>query len=334
MYSKKSRRKKKSHDRIDVQPSVWLPEAFRFGSLLQANGIRYAIFGAGALATNNIMVRPTIDVDFVVDDYPKAVGLLNVQTGIDRKQLEEDKDGIQVADFHFTSGVTVQIWDNNLYSLPMTDESWSHIMMRNVPGYGPVHSISIEDLIVSKVGRYTQQKSASQYEADKNIRDIVSAISVLKKPDINYAVSRLKEGARRELPSPASRIHPLTWYFVREAQVYGKAAEGLEEEKIGRVRKFIASILTTSKSRTIEYWLLTCLRKNYGGGDIKKFQQSFYLDDRSLEVLLKRWGQFLHIGGGKLTLTARDVESYLERLPVEKPSDYAKQLAYSGKRKL
>ena len=121
MYSGKGR-KRKSSERIEVQSSVWLPEASRFGSLLQANGTRYAIFGAGALAANDIMVRPTIDVDFVVDDYAKAVALLNTQKGINRKNLKEDKDGIQVADFHFTSGVTIQIWKNNLYSLPMTDE--------------------------------------------------------------------------------------------------------------------------------------------------------------------------------------------------------------------
>lgn len=331
MYHRKSRRKK-SYNRIEVQPSVWLPEASRFGSLLQTNGIRYAIFGAGALATNDIMVRPTIDVDFVVDDYPKAVALLSSQAGIESKNLKEDKDGIQVADFHFTSGVTIQIWDNSLYSLPMTDESWSRVMLKSVPGYGFVYSISIEDLIISKVGRYTQQRSGGQYEVDKNIKDIVSAMSVLKKPDINYAASRLKEGARRELSSAASKIHPLTWYFVREVQVYGKAAGGLEEEKIERVRKFIASILMASKSRTIEYWLLTCLRK--GGGDIKKFQQSFYLDQKSLGPLLERWGQFFRVEGDKVILTARDIESYVDRLPAEKSPDYARQLAYLGKQKL
>lgn len=330
MYSRKGRRRR-NIKRVEVQPSVWLPEASRFGKLLQANGIRYAIFGAGALATSEIMVRPTIDVDFVVDDYTKAVALLNTQIGMDRKNLKEDKDGIQVADFHFTSGVTIQIWKNNLYSLPMTDESWSRVTIRNVPGYGAVYGISIEDLIISKVGRYTQQKSESQYEADKNVKDIVTAMSVVKRPDINYAISRLKEGARRESSSAASKIHPLTWYFVREVQVYGKAVKDLEEEKIRRVCKFISSIIVNSKSRTIEYWLLTCLRKD--GGDIKKLQQSFYLDDSSLETLLERWKQFFHIGGHKVTLSAKDIESYLKRLLPEELSDYAKHLAYSGKQK-
>lgn len=331
MYSRKGRRRK-SYEKIEIQSSVWLPEASRFGNLLQTNGIRYSIFGAGALAANDIMVRPTIDVDFVVEDYAKAVALLNAQRGIDRKNLKEDKDGIQVADFHFTSGVTIQIWKNNLYSLPMTDESWSRVMIRNVPGYGFVYSISVEDLIISKVGRYTQQRVESQYEADKNVKDIVASMSVLKRPDINYAISRLKEGARRESSSASSKIHPLTWYFAREVQVYGKAAEDLDKEKIARVRKFVASILTASKSRTIEYWLLTSLRKD--GGDVKKFQKSFYLDDSSLESLLKRWGQFFHIEGEKATLTAKDIESYMERLPPEESSDYAKHLAYSGKQGL
>ena len=38
MYSGKGR-KRKSSERIEVQSSVWLPEASRFGSLLQANCI-------------------------------------------------------------------------------------------------------------------------------------------------------------------------------------------------------------------------------------------------------------------------------------------------------
>lgn len=114
-------------------------------------------------------------------------------------------------------------------------------------------------------------------------------------------------------------------------QVYGKAAEGLEEEKIERVKKFIASILAASKSRTIEYWLLTCLR--HEEGDIKKFQQSFYLDERSLETLLKRWKQFFSIERDRVTLTAKDIGSYLKKLPAEESPDYAKHLAYSGKQK-
>lgn len=327
MYTK---RKKKNRVRTEVQPSVWLPEAYRFGRLLEDNGIRYAIFGAGALATNDIMVRPTIDVDFVVDDYTKAVKLLNNQANIESKNLKEDKDGIQVTDFHFISGVTIQIWKNNLYSLPMTEESWSRVTIRNIPGYGFIRCISIEDLLISKVGRYTQQKSDSLYEANKNVKDIITAISVLKKPDINYAISRLREGARRERSSPASKIHSLMWYFVREVQVYDKATEGLDEEKIKKVQQFIASVLINSKFRTTEYWLLSCLRKN--GGDTKKFQQFFCLDDNSLEILLTRWKPYIQIEGNKATLSAVDIETYLEKLPTEKSSDYAKQLTFSGKR--
>lgn len=322
--------KKKGHARIEVQSSVWLPEAYHFGNLLQDNGIRYAIFGAGALAANNIMVRPTIDLDIVVDDYDAAVDLLQDQPGIESKNLQEDNDGFQVADFHFTSGVTIQIWKNNLYSLPMTEESWSRIAIRNVPAHGFIRSLSVEDLIISKVGRYTQQKSVNQYEADKNVNDIVTAISVLRKPDIKYAVKRLKEGARRERTSPVSKIHPLLWYFAREVQVYGKVSEELDEDRTGQVREFIASVLVASKSKASEYWLLTSLRK--GGGDIKKLQQSFYLDDKSLGVLLARWKKDFRIEENKAFLTAADILAYLKKLPHEDPSGYLKHLAYSGKR--
>ncbi len=142
------------------------------------------MFGAGALAVHKVMVRPTIDIDFVVHDYKKAVELLQDQPGMVDKDLEKEKDGIQVAEFHFDSGVSVQIWDNNLYSLPMIDDSWSRVIARIVPGYGPIQSIGMEDLIISKVGRYTQKKGNSQYEAEKNVRDIVSAMSTLSGPDV------------------------------------------------------------------------------------------------------------------------------------------------------
>ncbi len=320
------RKKKRRIARAEIPSQIWLPEAYRFGSLLGSNGIRYAIFGAGALAVHKVMVRPTIDIDLVVDEYKKAIALLQDQSGIVDKNLEKEKDGIQVADFHFQSGVTVQIWDNNLYSLPMTDDSWSHVTATIVPGYGPIQSISMEDLIISKVGRYTQQKSDSQYEAEKNVKDIVSTIATLVRPDTKYATQRLKEGARRETSSNSSPIHPLHWYFVREVEVYRREAESLRLHE--RIQSFISEILSHVKSRSVDHWLLHSLRKN---GSIKAFQANFMLDNRLLPSLLKRWGSALQVNGDKVSTSSRAIQQYVETLEPEILSEYAKRIVYSGK---
>ncbi|MCI0561226.1 MAG: hypothetical protein MN733_22295, partial [Nitrososphaera sp.] len=239
-----------------------------------------------------------------------------------------DKDGIQVADFHFQTRVAVQVWDNNLYSLPMTNESWSRVSARPVPGYGILRSISMEDLITSKVGRYTQQRGDSQYEADKNIQDIVSAVATLTRPDIKYAIQRLKEGARRESTSKASPIHPLHWYFVREVKAYRETAETLGVRD--RVQTFVSEILSQAKTRSIEYSLLHDLRKN---GSIKAFQANFMLDDKSVSILLKRWRAILQLDGDKVSTSAKSIQGHIETFESESLSEYAKKLAYSGKAK-
>src|SRR5690242_8376234 len=105
--------KSKPPEKVEIKPQIWLPAAKYFGDLLESNGIHYAIFGAGALAVHRVMVRPTVDIDYVVDDYQKAVDLLKKQPNKKSQNLEKERDGIQVADFYFNSGVTVQIWDNN-----------------------------------------------------------------------------------------------------------------------------------------------------------------------------------------------------------------------------
>src|SRR5712691_900030 len=152
------------------QPSTWLPEACRFGSILEKNQIKYAIFGAGSLAAHQIMIRPTIDIDFVVENFLNTVKIIGEQPDLDSKNVEQENDGIPVADFHFKSGVSVQILEQNLYSLPMNPLSWSKISPKNILAYGNLWSISVEDLIVSKVGRFIQQKDQNEKEADKNIR--------------------------------------------------------------------------------------------------------------------------------------------------------------------
>jgi hypothetical protein len=319
------KRKKITLPRTEVQPRIWLPSAYYFGNLFESNKIRYAIFGAGALAIHNVMIRPTIDIDFVVDDYDKAVNLLKEQPNIGSSNLQKDKDGIQVADFYFKSGITVQIWDNSLYSLPMNDFSWAHVILGQVLGYGTIRCISMEDLIVSKVGRYTQQRKDSQYEANKNVKDIVATIQTLAKPDFKYIIERLKEGARRESTSNSSKIHRLDWYFVREVQFYLNSAQMMDKSRIG---KFIANVLVDSRSTQIEYWLLHALRKI---GSKAKFQASFMLDEKHLAVLLKRWEPILQVNGDQIRLSSKEIQNYVKTRPEALP-EYGKKIAYSAKK--
>jgi len=317
----------KKISRVEVPSATWLPAASHYGSLLESNGVKYAIFGAGALAVHEIMVRPTIDIDFVVNEYEKTVELLKTQPDLSSTNLQKERDGIQVADFYFKSGITVQIWDNNLYSLPMTDDSWSRIVNKPVPGFNAIWCISMEDLIISKVGRYIQQVSDSQYEAEKNAKDIVVTMQVISNPDFQYILQRLMEGARREKSSKTSKIHPLDWYFVREVGIYREISESFDRKKIGT---FIANILIKSKFISTEYFLLHNIRK---GNSISQFQSSFMLDEKSISTLLNRWKQILKVDGDKVSISSSGIQDYLKSLPSEKISEYSNQLIFSGKTK-
>lgn len=318
---------KRKIDRVEVNAEIWLPEASHFGNLLGANGIKYAIFGAGALAVQNVMIRPTIDIDFVVNDYEKAISILREQPELNSSKLQKERDSIQVADFYFKSGITIQIWDDNMYSLPMTEDSWARIAFKPVGGYSSIWSISMEDLIVSKVGRYTQQIKDSPYEANKNVRDIVTTIQALAKPDFKYVLQRLEEGARRETLAKFSKTHNLNWYFVKEVEIYRKMAESLNGEKIGQ---FIAPILVKSKSVSVEYWMLHSLRK---GQSISKFKSDFMLDDKNCSILLQRWKSILEVNGNRVVISAKKIQEYVKSLKPETLSEYTKKLIFSGKQK-
>lgn len=318
---------KKKKERVEINTEIWMPKASHFGNLLESNGIKYAIFGAGALAVQNVMIRPTIDIDFVVDDYKKAVLLLGKQPELDSNNLQKERDGIQVADFYFKSGVTVQIWDDNMYSLPMTEESWTRIESKPVGGYNSIWSISMEDLIVSKVGRYTQQIMGNEYEANKNARDIVATIQALAKPDFKYVIQRLGEGARRETLGKFSKIHNLNWYFVREVEIYRKIAESLNGKKVGQ---FVVPILVKSKIPSLEYWMLHSLRKEQS---MDKFKSDFMLDKKNCSVLLQRWKSLLEINGDKVVVSAGKIQEYVKSLKPETLSEYAKKLTFSAKQK-
>ena len=315
---------KEKIERTEIESKIWVPEALRFGNILGSNGIKYAIFGACALAIQNVMMRPTIDIDFVVKDYDRTVSVMLEQPNLKSSNLEKERDGIQVADFYFKSGITIQIWDNNMYSLPMTEDSWRRIVFKPVTGYS-IYSISMEDLIVSKVGRSTQQMTASKYEANKDVLDIITTMQYLTRPDFKYVIQRLAEGARRETLGKSSQTHNLNWYFAKEVEIYRRSAESLDPAKIG---KFVSSVLVQSKSSNMEYTMLHSIRK---GKSLKKFKSDFMLDEKNYSVLLARWDSFLEIDGEKVKVTAKQIQDYTKSLKPEQVSDYAKKLIFSGK---
>lgn len=309
-------------------PTIWLPEAERFSNILRSNQITYAIFGAGALATHNIIVRPTVDIDFVVQNYDRALNIIKDSSGLESANLQKDTDGIPVSDFYFKSGVSVQIWDNNLYSLPMTDNAWSRVVVKKIPGGNLIRSISIEDLMVAKVGRYIQQFRDNGYEAKKNVTDIVYTMKVLKRPDYKYIVERLKDGARRETSAQSSPIHPLPWFFVREIKTYHDIAKEANFD-LEHMRKIISHILAHLKTQSTDYYLLRRLRTI---GNIDEFKNSFMLDDETTALLLKRWKTVVKIEDNSVQLTSKDIQRYIDSLGPEKP-DYINKLAFSGKQR-
>lgn len=308
----------------EINEEVWMPEASRFGNILGDSGMKYAIFGAGALAVQDVMIRPTIDIDFVVDDYDKAISVMEKQPELEDRDTEKERDGIQVADFYFKYGTNIQIWDNNMYSLPMTDESWARIVFKPIGGYSSIWSISMEDLIISKIGRHTQQRG-DEYEANKNANDIVVTMQTLTKPDFKYIIQRLDEGARSERIEESSEIHNLKWYFVKEIEIYRKIAESLDSEKIGQ---FIASVLVQSKSAIIEHDMLHSIRK---GKSLRQFKSDFMLDEKNYSILINRWKSILTINDDKVTTSDEKIQEYVKSLKPETISEYAKKLISSRK---
>ena len=183
----------------------------------------------------------------------------------------------------------------------------------------------MEDIIVSKVGRHTQQLAGNQYEAEKNVRDIVATIQTLARPDYKYIIQRLSEGARRETSNASSPIHNLNWYFGKEVEIYQKISTVIDQENM---KKFIGTILTQSRSADIEYWMLHSMRK---GKSLKKFKSDFMLDEKNYSALLKRWRSILEINEDDVKITSKQIQGYYDSLKTEQVSYYAKHLTYSGK---
>ena len=182
----------------------------------------------------------------------------------------------------------------------------------------------MEDLIVSKIGRHTQQMR-DEHEANKNANDIVTTMQAIAKPDFKYIIQRLGEGARSERIDESSEIHDLKWYFVKEIEIYRKTAEFLDSKKIGQ---FIASVLVQSKSATIEHSMLQSIRK---GKSMKQFKLDFMLDEKNYSILLDRWKSVLEINDDKVIVSDEKIQEYVKSLKPEIVSEYAKKLISSRK---
>lgn len=303
------------------KPSVWIPTAIKITNMLEENKIQYAIFGAAALAAHDIIIRPTIDIDIVVDenDYENSCQIMKEKPGLIKSNTEKDKDRIQVADFYYNDGTCVQIWKNNLYSLNMDNDSWSRILSRYISGYDdPIKTICIEDLIVSKIGRYYQQQKSNGYEANKNINDILFSIKSLKSPDYPYIIKRLKEGARRETTRGNSRVHSLDWYFIREMEIYKKRSPRSRKE----IENFVSKVIVDADSDLIEYYLLKEFKRIHSWKD---FQEFFMLNIKAIERLKTRWKTILSDKNGD-EINPTQFSYYIKKLRSGPKSAYAKKL--------
>lgn len=242
--------------------------------------------------------------------------------------ITEDNDGIPVADFHFKDGIDVQIWKDNLYSLPMNKDSWARVVSKNIDN-NYLRVISIEDLIISKVGRYIQYKNANNTrEAEKNIIDIIAAISYNKKYrvlDYGYMAKRLKEGARREKPTQNSKIHCLDWFFIRESISYLEFAKRKKFD-INYISSIISSIILYLNTQEVNKYLL---QKLYEIKDINKFKDYFMFNDTVINKFLEIWKEIVKIDDG-ISLVG-DVNEFIKKLP-KCDERYKRKLVYSGKK--
>ncbi|ABK77513.1 hypothetical protein CENSYa_0881 [Cenarchaeum symbiosum A] len=302
-----------------LPPDVWIPAALHYGRLMESGGLRYAVFGSAAMAAHGALVRPTIDIDFVAEDYGGSVGLMKEQPGLCSSNLERDADNIQVADFHFTGGINVQIWDNNLYSLYMTDESWGRTVAGMLSDGEAISSVSIEDLIVSKAGRYVPYRFYDPKEVQKSVADVVAAMETAENPDLEYVVRRMMEGARRALPQ--GKIYPIDWFFVREAESCIQLARA---QGYTRAKKFVFDVLSGLCTASSEYFLLYSLREE---GSVSRFQKKFDMDDGFLQNVLGRWKDVVAIDGDVASASHASIRRYTQGLPGSKSSEYARGLA-------
>ncbi len=302
-------------DKIDS--TVWIPKLNQGLAVLNENKIRYALFGAPAMAAHDILVRPTKDVDVVVEtDKNQASELLAKKTGwMHAHKIKPDEDAELVIDF--STQIFFEVWENKLYTVPMTEEAWKRVQPTAM-GY----AICKEDIVASKVGRFLQ----SGKRKDTDLNDIAATLLASKDLDYGYLANRLVEGERREKLETGT-VWNLTWYFIRELPNYfeelKKLAKG-EQKARSTLTDFVSNILSRLTAKEAEHRILDYCRKKTSTQP--ELQHEFFINDATAKLLLRKWEDAgaVQLKEGKIHFNSKKAKEYESKMPGE-PTRFAKE---------
>lgn len=315
-----------------VPVSVWRKSALDILSLLESNSIKCALFGAAGLGVQNIHWRSTYDIDIVVDDFDKASELL--QKHADRYELIAQHDlehpSLNCND-KLAVGVQLQIWNNELYAIKMTNESWKLVEQKYLDdGVYPV--ISLEDLLASKVGRFQTMQHSMSYIANQQAEDIARIIYVMyHKADYSYLAKRIKSGSRRQ--SGVGKQINLSWYLIQEIPEYREkliqkiALPEVEADQI--VNDFSSKLLIRVLTTEIDEFLLNSIPSL---GKLSVLKRQYMLSDNVMNFYLGVWKEnnLVKMNNDIPTLDKEKVNEYVANSKRFSPRTIIKKLRTLG----
>jgi hypothetical protein len=298
-----------------IDPATWIPKLNEARSVLERHNVSYALFGAPAVAAQNVQIRPTKDVDIVVKDNKTEVAqLLSGELKmLYAHKIKPDEDAELVIDL--PSKIFFEIWENKLYTVPMTQKAWKRVQPTTM-GY----AISREDLIASKVGRYLQ----SNLRKDTDLNDIVATLLSSKDLDYSYLTKRLIEGERREQIGTGTTWN-LSWFFIRELPEYYRALLNLSSEQKARetLTDFASNIISRLTTIEAEHQILKYCEKN--SPTVSDLQKEFFLNSSTSKLLIKKWveAKVIELKGEKIEVNKEKMRKYFKDDKGE-PTGFAK----------
>ncbi|MBI5225271.1 hypothetical protein HY989_05365 [Candidatus Micrarchaeota archaeon] len=298
-----------------IDPATWIPKLNEAKSVLEKHNVGYALFGAPAVAAHNVQIRPTKDVDIVVKDNKIEVAelLAGELKMLYAHKIKPDEDAELVIDL--PSKIFFEIWENKLYTVPMTEESWKSVRPTAM-GY----AISREDLIASKVGRYLQ----SNLQKDTDLNDIVATLLSSKDLDYSYLTRRLIGGERREKVGSGTAWN-LSWFFIRELPEYYRALLNLSNEQKARetLTDFTSNVISRLTTKEVEHQILAYCKKN--STTMNELQKMYFLNASVSKLLLKKWAEakVIELKDEKILVSKEKMHEYFKRDKTE-PTGFAK----------
>jgi hypothetical protein len=272
-----------------VPVNTWRKSALYILSLLESSSIKCALFGAAGLGMHNIYWRSRYDIDIVVDHFDKASELL--QKHADRYELIAQDDpehpSLNYND-KVVVGAQLQICNNELYAIKMTDESWKRIERAYLDdGVYPV--VSLEDLLTSKIGRFQTMQHSMSYIANQQAEDIARIIYVIhNKADYNYLAQRIRSGSRRQ--DRIGKQINLSWYIIQEIPEYrNKLIQriALPESKADQIMySFSSNLLIRLLTTEIDEFLLNSIPSL---GKLGVLKRKYMLSDDVMNFYLGIW---------------------------------------------